>query len=424
MNYLEQYYKNLCEQLQSQINLIEKQIDDAQVTNPADLSPEEQRQQRVSTQVHNYAKRRGQSTTPVDYGSEGPVMTRDGKPLGKETVKNVYTGDKFAISHSTQGVPDQEEIGPADGPSQDYEPVSTGEDAEAEYKRVQASKAKALQGLKEHRNLEQYYRNLYEQLQSQINLIEKRFDISKFKKSKKGDKKDDKKSGKKADKKSDKDYDGDGEVESSKDEYFGSKDKAIKKSIADKKKKKNLKEGREISGGQFTYGGFPKIFLKETPDAAPTDVDGDGDADVEDVVMRARDGTMYPSVEYARVAQASDTAGQAASAAEAAALKFHQNAAKEWGAIYDNAPAFNRALGNSGRRRAGFADRGKHMAELPYRMLRDPEMRELRATIETARSASDAAYQARRSHPHHEEFMKRAQATSDSVHGTRGNLGS
>ena len=271
MNYLEQYYKNLCEQLQSQINLIEKQIDDAQVTNPADLSPEEQRQQRVSTQVHNYAKRRGQSTTPVDYGSEGPVMTRDGKPLGKETVKNVYTGDKFAISHSTQGVPDQEEIGPADGPSQDYEPVSTGEDAEAEYKRVQASKAKALQGLKEHRNLEQYYRNLYEQLQSQINLIEKRFDISKFKKSKKGDKKDDKKSGKKADKKSDKDYDGDGEVESSKDEYFGSKDKAIKKSIADKKKKKNLKEGREISGGQFTYGGFPRILNEEINDVEAYD---------------------------------------------------------------------------------------------------------------------------------------------------------
>ena len=116
--------------------------------------------------------------------------------------------------------------------------------------------------------LEQYYKNLCEQLQSQIDLLEKRFDISQFNKSKKsdkkdekkGDKKDDKKSGKKADKKSDKDYDGDGEVESSKDEYFGSKDKAIKKSIADKKKKKNLKEGREISGGQFTYGGFPRIL--------------------------------------------------------------------------------------------------------------------------------------------------------------------
>ena len=112
--------------------------------------------------------------------------------------------------------------------------------------------------------LEQYYKNLCEQLQSQIDLLEKRFDISKFKKSKKGDKKDEKKGDKKDDekddKKSDKDYDGDGKVESSKAEYFGSKDKAIKKSIADKKKKKNLKEGREISGGQFTYGGFPRIL--------------------------------------------------------------------------------------------------------------------------------------------------------------------
>ena len=35
-----------------------------------------------------------------------------------------------------------------------------------------------------------------------------------------------------SDKKADKDYDGDGEVESSKEEYFGSKDKAIKKAMA------------------------------------------------------------------------------------------------------------------------------------------------------------------------------------------------
>ena len=43
------------------------------------------------------------------------------------------------------------------------------------------------------------------------------------------DKKDKKDS---SDKKADKDYDGDGEVESSKEEYFGSKDKAIKKAMA------------------------------------------------------------------------------------------------------------------------------------------------------------------------------------------------
>jgi hypothetical protein len=302
MNYLEQYYRNMCEQLQYRLNLLEKQNMDPQVTDPADLSPEEQRQQRVSTQVHNYSKRRGYPTSPVDYGSEGPQrntrQTPGGtqyevEPLGKETVKNVYTGDKFAISHSTQGVPDQEEIGPADGPSKDYEPVSTGEDAEAEYKRVQASKTKAL---KEHRNnnmnyLEQYYKNLCEQLQSQIDLLEKRFDISKFKKSKKGDKKDekkdDKKSGKKADKKANKDYDGDGEVESSKDEYFGSKDKAIKKSIADKKKKKNLKEGREIYGGQFTYGGFPRILNLTEASAVDSFNDSDDQPGDEKVATQA-----------------------------------------------------------------------------------------------------------------------------------------
>ena len=44
---------------------------------------------------------------------------------------------------------------------------------------------------------------------------------------------------KKNGKKADKDYDGDGKVESSKDEYFGSKDKAIKKAMG-----KDVKEAR------------------------------------------------------------------------------------------------------------------------------------------------------------------------------------
>jgi hypothetical protein len=51
---------------------------------------------------------------------------------------------------------------------------------------------------------------------------------------KKKAKKDSKKS-KDADKKADKDYDGDGEIETGKKEYFGSRDKAIKKNIAKKK---------------------------------------------------------------------------------------------------------------------------------------------------------------------------------------------
>ena len=104
----------------------------------------------------------------------------------------------------------------------------------------------------------EYYKALYEQLQAQLNLIEKRFDISKFNKSKKKGKK------------STKDYDGDGKVESGKDEYFGSKDKAIKKAI-DKKKKTTLKEGTVISYGQISYGGFPRI-LKEAKGRSPTDI--------------------------------------------------------------------------------------------------------------------------------------------------------
>lgn len=46
---------------------------------------------------------------------------------------------------------------------------------------------------------------------------------------------------KKNGKKADKDYDGDGEVESGKDEYMGSKDKAIKKAMAMKKESFNVK---------------------------------------------------------------------------------------------------------------------------------------------------------------------------------------
>lgn len=80
-----------------------------------------------------------------------------------------------------------------------------------------------------------------------------------------------KKKGKKKgkEKMADKDYDGDGEVESSKDEYFGSRDKAIKKNmgkntdkkeIVSKKKKKQLNEGRFVGNEQLIYGGFPKLI--------------------------------------------------------------------------------------------------------------------------------------------------------------------
>ena len=42
-----------------------------------------------------------------------------------------------------------------------------------------------------------------------------------------------------------KDYDGDGKIESGKDEYFGSKDKAIKKAMGKKVKKESLSDWRD-----------------------------------------------------------------------------------------------------------------------------------------------------------------------------------
>ena len=82
-------------------------------------------------------------------------------------------------------------------------------------------------------------------------------------------------------KKADKDYDGDGKVESSKDEYFGSKDKAIKKAMGkgtckkceesksdcecdDKKKEvkeETLEEGS--CGGGYQEGGEVKAKKKK-----------------------------------------------------------------------------------------------------------------------------------------------------------------
>ncbi len=75
-------------------------------------------------------------------------------------------------------------------------------------------------------------------------------------------------------KKADKDYDGDGKVESSKDEYFGSKDKAIKKAMGkdDKKKSKkdddcecddDKKEVKESSCGGYQEGGEVKAKKKK-----------------------------------------------------------------------------------------------------------------------------------------------------------------
>ena len=55
-------------------------------------------------------------------------------------------------------------------------------------------------------------------------------------------------------KKAAKDYDGDGKVESGKDEYFGSKDKAIKKAMG-----KRVKEGHEMGKKNCGCGQDPCV---------------------------------------------------------------------------------------------------------------------------------------------------------------------
>jgi hypothetical protein len=92
------------------------------------------------------------------------------------------------------------------------------------------------------KHLEQYYRNLSEQLERQIAILEAKL------KDKKG----------KKEKLADKDYDKDGKLETSKEEHKGAVDNAIKKAVA--KKKGVLKEGREFSTGNIVYGGFPRVM--------------------------------------------------------------------------------------------------------------------------------------------------------------------
>lgn len=119
-----------------------------------------------------------------------------------------------------------------------------------------------------------------------VNLVEKLLNEALKKDKKKRGKNKGKPHGK--EKMADKDYDGDGKVESSKDEYFGSRDKAIKKNmgkdkkeIVSKKKKKQLDEGRIIGNEQLIYGGFPRIINvlltegEESESTAPRTIRGE-----------------------------------------------------------------------------------------------------------------------------------------------------
>jgi hypothetical protein len=150
------------------------------------------------------------------------------------------------------------------------------------------------------KHLENYYRNLCEQLQQQIAILE-----AKIKNKKKGKK--DSKKGSKKEKMADKDYDGDGEIESSKEEYFGSKDKAIKKKMAEKKKM--IKEGREVHGGIMNYGGFPRVIKENAVTKDFQDSSEDGQVNVAtqpndqevDLYVKGGMGLRYPSADYARL---------------------------------------------------------------------------------------------------------------------------
>lgn len=176
-------------------------------------------------------------------------------------------------------------------------------------------------------NLEIYYRALCEQLDAKIELLEKKIEEKKKEKQSSNKKKAPVKvkSTKEKSDKADKDYDGDGEVESKKEEYFGSRDKAIKKNMAkkkgtvDKTEKKKLNEGRVIGGGPFQYGGFPKI-LKETADIHATAAFNDGDDPKQNNVATKTDqeelwadrslihrGYLYPSRALMTLAQTSDS---------------------------------------------------------------------------------------------------------------------
>ena len=67
-------------------------------------------------------------------------------------------------------------------------------------------------------------------------------------------------------KKAAKDYDGDGKIESGKDEYFGSKDKAIKKAMG-----KKVKEGHEMGKKNCGCGKDPCVTYGKQEDVEVTE---------------------------------------------------------------------------------------------------------------------------------------------------------
>ena len=114
---------------------------------------------------------------------------------------------------------------------------------------------------------------------------------------------------KKNGKKADKDYDGDGKVESSKDEYFGSKDKAIKKAMG-----KDVKEARwwDVDVNEAVYGG--KKEEKKDTRMVVTAADKKANTPAYQnykAGMKRKDGSaMYKAADHMKEGHSTDTKGK------------------------------------------------------------------------------------------------------------------
>ena len=97
------------------------------------------------------------------------------------------------------------------------------------------------------KHIEQYYRNLCEQLQQQLLVLEAKIANKKKKKGKKLDPVG----------KEDSDIDNDGEENTKTDKYLLNRRKARGKAI-----KGEIKEGRQMQSTDFIYGGFPRILTE------------------------------------------------------------------------------------------------------------------------------------------------------------------
>ena len=104
------------------------------------------------------------------------------------------------------------------------------------------------------KHIEQYYRNLCEQLQQQLLVLEAKVANKKKKKGKKLDPVG----------KEDADIDNDGEENTKTDKYLLNRRKARGKAI-----KGEIKEGRQMQSADFIYGGFPRV-LTEAKAKKPT----------------------------------------------------------------------------------------------------------------------------------------------------------